>query len=162
MGKVGVEEVAMDSTPMEAKKGGEGLPLSVVVRPGNEHDRCKFEAVLGGFRVKKGGGGRARTRPRVVDREAAQDARAIREGVRRQGIRVGIPRDPRRGKRTPGGRRSSFHRQAHRRAQSRVERFLGWLKGGFRRWTVRHERRLSTFQGFVLLACFLIAWRFLR
>jgi len=27
---------------------------------------------------------------------------------------------------------------------------------------VRHERRLSTFLAFVLLACFLIAWRILR
>jgi hypothetical protein len=27
---------------------------------------------------------------------------------------------------------------------------------------VRHERLLATFQGFVFLACFLIAWRVLR
>jgi len=43
-----------------------------------------------------------------------------------------------------------------------VERFFGWLKGGFRRLSLRHERLLSTFQGFVYLACFLIAWRVLR
>jgi uncharacterized membrane protein YciS (DUF1049 family) len=43
-----------------------------------------------------------------------------------------------------------------------VERFFGWLKGGFRRPTVRHERRLSTFLAFVLLAGFLITWRILR
>jgi hypothetical protein len=71
MGKVRVEEVAMDSTLMEAKKGGkgvgieghkrwkgtkvhvwvnrEGLPWSVAVRPGNEHDRRKLEEVLGAF-----------------------------------------------------------------------------------------------------------------
>ncbi|MBO9361163.1 MAG: transposase, partial [Thermoflexus sp.] len=53
-------------------------------------------------------------------------------------------------------------RKADRKARSRVERFFGWLKGGFRRLTVRHERRLSTFLAFVLLACFLIAWRILR
>jgi hypothetical protein len=33
---------------------------------------------------------------------------------------------------------------------------------GFRRRTVRHERRLSIFLAFVLLAGFLIAWRILR
>jgi len=43
-----------------------------------------------------------------------------------------------------------------------VERFFEWLKGGFRGLTVRHERQLSTFQSFVFLACFLIAWRILR
>ncbi|MFZ8842880.1 transposase, partial [Thermoflexus sp.] len=53
-------------------------------------------------------------------------------------------------------------RKADRRARSRVERFFGWRKGGFRRWTVRHERRLATFLALVLLACFLIAWRILR
>jgi hypothetical protein len=53
-------------------------------------------------------------------------------------------------------------RKADRKARSRVERFFGWRKGGFRRLTVRHERRLSIFLAFVLLACFLIAWRILR
>jgi len=54
-----------------------------------------------------------------------------------------------------GGRGSSFHRKAYQRARSSVERFFRWLKGGFR-------RRLSAFQAFVLLACFLIAWKILR
>ncbi|WP_448595342.1 transposase [Thermoflexus hugenholtzii] len=93
MGKVKVKEGAIDSTRMEAKKRGEGVgidghkrrkgtkghvwvnpegvPLSVAVGPGKEPDRCQLEEVLGGFRVKKGGRGRARRRPRVVEGEAA-------------------------------------------------------------------------------------------
>jgi len=126
----------------------DGLPLSVVVGPGNEHDRRRFEEVLGGLRVKKSGRGRARTRPKVVD--AADDVKAIREGLRR------------RGKRTRGGKQAFRRRKTDRKARSRVERFFGWRKGGFRRWTVRHERWLATFLAFVLLACFLIAWRILR
>jgi transposase len=140
----------------------DGLPLSVVVGPGNEHDRRRFEEVLGGLRVKKSGRGRARTRPKGVYADAADDAKAIREGLRRRGIRAGIPKNPRRGKGTRGGKRAFQRRKAYRRARSSVERFFGWLKGGFRRLTVRHERRLSTFLAFVLLACFLIAWRILR
>jgi len=136
----------------------DGLPWSVVVGPGNEHDSRRFEEVLGGLRVKKSGRGRARTRPKVVYADAAYDAKAIREGLRRRGIRAGIPKNPRRGKRTRGGKRA-FRR---RKARSSVERFFGWLKGGFRRLTVRHERRLATFLAFVLLACSLIAWRILR
>jgi transposase len=119
-----------------------------------------LEEVLGGLRVKKSGRGRARTRPKVV--YAADDAKAIREGLRRRGIRAGIPKNPRRGKRTRGGKRAFRRRKADRKARSSVERFFGWLKGGFRRLTVRHERRLSTFLAFVLLAGFLIAWRILR
>jgi hypothetical protein len=136
--------------------------LSVVVGPGNEHDRRRLEEALGGLRVKKGGRGRARRRPKGVDADAADDAKAIREGLRRRGIRAGIPKNPRRGKGTRGGKRAFRRRKADRKARSRVERFFGWRKGGFRRRTVRHERRLSTFLAFVLLACFLIAWRILR
>ena len=140
----------------------DGLLLSVVVGPGNERDGRWLEEVLGGLRVKKSGRGRARTRPKVVYADAAYDAKAIREGLRRRGIRAGIPKNPRRGKGTRGGKRAFRRRKAYRRARSSVERFFGWRKGGFRRRTVRHERRLSTFLAFVLLACFLIAWRILR
>ncbi|QWK10875.1 MAG: transposase [Thermoflexus hugenholtzii] len=128
----------------------DGLPLSVVVGPGNEHDRRRLEEVLGGLRVKKSGRGRARTRPKVIYADAAYDAKAIREGLRR------------RGKGTRGGKRAFRRRKADRKARSSVERFFGWRKGGFRRLTVRHERRLATFLAFVLLAGFLIAWRILR
>jgi transposase len=124
--------------------------LRVVVGPGNEHDCRRFEEVLGGLRVKKSGRGRARTRPKVVYADAADDAKAIREGLRR------------RGKGTRGGKRAFWRRRADRKARSSVERFFGWRKGGFRRLTVRPERRLSTFLAFVLLAGFLIAWRILR
>jgi hypothetical protein len=117
-----------------------------------------------GWRRRGGPAGEAeaRTRPKGVDADAADDAKAIREGLRRRGIRAGIPKNPRRGKGTRGGKRAFQRRKADRKARSSVERFFGWRKGGFRRWTVRHERRLSTFLAFVLLACFLIAWRILR
>jgi transposase len=121
-----------------------------------------LEEVLEGLRVKKSGRGRARTRPKGVYADAADDAKAIREGLRRRGIRVGIPRNPRPGKGTRGGKQAFGRRKADRKARSSVERFFGWQKGGFRRWTVRHEGRLSTFLAFVFLACFLIAWRILR
>jgi transposase len=121
-----------------------------------------LEEVLGGLRVKKSGRGRARTRPKGVYADAAYDAKAIREGLRRRGIRAGIPKNPRRGKGTRGGKRAFWRRKADRKARSRVERFFGWRKGGFRRRTVRHERRLATFLAFVLLAGSLIAWRILR
>ena len=140
----------------------DGLPLRVAVGPGDEHDGRRLEEALEGLRVKKSGRGRARRRPKGVYADAAYDAKAIREGLRRRGIRAGIPKNPRRGKGTRGGKRAFRRRKAYRKARSSVERFFGWLKGGFRRLTVRHERRLSTFLAFVLLACFLIAWRILR
>ena len=99
--------------------------------PRNEHDRRRFEEVLGGLRVKKSRRGRARTRPKVVYADAADDAKAIREGLRRRGIRAGIPKNPRRGKRTRGGKLAFWRRKADRKARSSAERFFGWRKGGF-------------------------------
>jgi len=94
----------------------DGLPLSVAVGPGDEHDCRRLEEVLGGLRVKKSGRGRARTRPKGVYADAAYDAKAIREGLRRRGIRVGIPKNPRRGKGTRGGKRAFRRRKAYRKA----------------------------------------------
>jgi len=91
-----------------------------------------LEEALGGLRVKRKGRGWARRGPKGVDAGAADDAKAIREGLRRWGIRAGIPRNPRRGKRTQGGRRAFWRRKADRRARSRVERFFGWRKGGLK------------------------------
>jgi hypothetical protein len=108
--------------------------------------------------VKKSGRGRARRRPKGVYADAADDAKAIREGLRRRGIRAGIPKNPRQGKGTRGGKRAFRRRKADRKARSSVERFFGWRKGKFRRLIVRPERRLATFLAFVLLACFLIAY----
>ena len=68
--------------------------MRVVVGPGNEHDGRRLEEVLGGLRVKRRGRGRARRRPKGVDADTADDAKAIREGLRR------------RGKRTRGGKRA--------------------------------------------------------
>ena len=110
-----------------------------------------MSTIVVGLRRRRGPAGEAeaRTRPKGVDADAADDAKAIREGLRRRGIRAGIPKNPRRGKGTRGGKRAFRRRKAYRRARSSVERFFGWLKGEFRRLTVRHERRLSTFLAFV-------------
>jgi hypothetical protein len=55
MGKVGVEEMAIDSTLIEAKKWGEGVgidghkkrgvPFSIALGPGDEHDSRKLDEI---------------------------------------------------------------------------------------------------------------------
>ena len=108
----------------------DGLSLHVVVGPEDEHDCRRLEEALEGLRVKKSGRGRARRRPKGVYADAADDAKAIREGLRRRGIRAGIPKNPRRGKGIREGKRAFRRRRADRKARSRVERFFGWRKGG--------------------------------
>ncbi len=139
-----------------------GLPLWVEWGPGNEHDSQKLKALLEGVRLRKRGRGRPRTRPRVVDGDGAYDSEAIRAALRRGGIRAGIRENLRGRKKARKGRPRCFDEKADPAIRRSVARFLAWRKGGFGRLSLRHERLLSTFQGFVYLACFLTAWRVLR
>ena len=50
----------------------EGLPLSLVLSPGNEHDSKRFVEVLNGIRIGKGIG-RPRSKPVEVLADAAYD-----------------------------------------------------------------------------------------
>jgi len=56
-------------------------------------------------------------------------------------------------------RLTRFNRDNYSVGRSCVERFFGWLKGGFRRLVVRYERLTSNFLGFLHLACIAILLR---
>jgi transposase len=142
---------------VHAAVSAEGLPLSLVIGPGNEHDSRRFTDVLDGIRI--GTGGRSRTRPREVVDDAAYDERRIRGYLKRRGIRSTIPTNRRNGS---GGRRrgrpTRFDESTYRK-RGCVERFFGWLKAGFRRLTLRYERLNAVFMGLLSMASFLIYWR---
>jgi hypothetical protein len=120
------------------------------------------KALREGVRLRKRGRGRPRRRPRGVDGEGAEDAEAIREAVRGGGFA------PASGRTRGGGRRPGRGGLAAS-MRKRIPRSGGAWRGswrggreGFGGFPSRHERLLSTFQGFVYLGCFLIAWRVLR
>lgn len=58
---------------------GRGLPLAVVVPPGNVNDSTAFDAVLDAVRVPRTGVGRPRRRPDAVIADKAYSSRAIRQ-----------------------------------------------------------------------------------
>jgi transposase len=130
----------------------EGLPLSLVLSPGNEHDSKRFVEVLNGIRIGKGIG-RPRSRPAEVLADAAYDNKEIRLYLRRRGIKSNIPGNKRNQKTPKRGRPMRFNRQGS------VERFFGWLKARFRRLAIRYERLNICFMGLLNLACFIIYWR---
>ncbi len=70
---------------------GRGLPLAVLVAPGNVNGSTAFDAVLDAVRVPWSGVGRPRRRPDTVIADKAYPARAIRRTLRRRGIRSVIP-----------------------------------------------------------------------
>jgi transposase len=135
----------------------EGLPLSLVLSPGNEFDSKRFVEVLNGIRIGNSIG-RPRSRPLEVLADAAYDTKDIRLYLRRRGIKSNIPTNKRNQKAPKPGRPARFNRQSYQ-LRGSVERFFGWLKARFRRLAIRYERLNICFMGFLNLACFFIYWR---
>jgi len=111
--------------------------------------------------AKKGGGSKDR-RTQKEERDKGSCPLTDEAAYDTKGIRANISLRTRGGKRAKRGRPYSFDKVTYRFARSSVERFFGWLKGGFRRLALRHERLLSTIKGFIYFASFLITWRILR
>ncbi len=135
----------------------DSIPLAIILGPGNEHDSQKFEQVVESIRINTGRG-RPKTRPKEVLADAAYDAESIRCYLRRRGIKSSIPSNKRNQKKPSRGRPTRFDEKEYKK-RGAVERFFGWLKLGFRRISVRHERLDVCFAGWILLASFLIVWR---
>jgi len=108
---------------------------------------------------REGVRGRVRTRPDEVIPDSAYDTKKIRRYLNRRGIRANIPRNIKRKKKARRGRPTRFNRDNYSVGRSCVERFLGWLKGGFRRLIIRYERLTYTFLGLLHLACIAIPLR---
>jgi transposase len=134
-----------------------GLPLSMLVGRGSEHDSIRFQEVADAIRINIGKG-RPRTRPALVNADASYDSHSIRQYLRKRGIKSNIPVNRRNRKKPPIGRPPRFDQDAYRNRGS-VERFFGWLKTSYRRLVTRYERLTCCFEGFLNLAAFLIYWR---
>jgi len=97
--------------------------------------------------------GRTRSRPEHLTADKGYDSRRFRQYLRRRGIAHTIPpiqrKAPFRPHRLP---RFDPARYAQRWI---IERSTAWLQN-FRRVLVRHERLLTTYRAFVVLACVMI------
>ncbi|GAA1042256.1 hypothetical protein GCM10009566_43100 [Streptomyces murinus] len=139
---------------------GRGLPLAVVVTPGNVNDSTVFDAVLEELRVPRAGAGRPRRRPDAVIGDKAYSSRTIRQSLRRRGIRAVIPERAdqkanrlRRGQ--AGGRPPAFDRELYK-ARNVVERCFNRLKQ-FRAIATRFDKLADRYKAGVHLAS-LILW----
>ena len=103
----------------------------------------------------RGRAGRPRTRPGQLVADRAYHSAALRQYLRRRGIRCCIPplRRPAWWRRKRG-RPIAARREDYARRWV-VERTFAWL-GNFRRLLVRHERLLATYHGFFALALAMI------
>jgi transposase len=132
---------------------GQGLPLGLYVASAQPHESQLVEATLATVRVPQRRG-RPRTRPKELVADRAYDSQAIRQCLRRRGIKPTITTFERRQRRQPK-RGRPITTGASDRQRWNVERGCGWMDN-CRRLVVRYERAVEHDHAFCLIA--IILW----
>jgi transposase len=122
-----------------------GVPLAALVSAANVHDSKLFEPLLGAIPPVQGPRGRPRKRPAKLHADKGYDYPRCRAYLRRYGVACRI------------ARRSVESSERLGRFRWVLERTLARL-AGFRRLTVRYERRADLHAALLSLACSLVCW----
>jgi transposase len=126
-----------------------GLPLTVAISAANTHDSLALKPLVMAIPAVKSRRGPRRRRPGKVRADTAYDQTALRRWVAAQGIGVRIAR-----KGIESAQRLGKHRWV-------IERTMAWLTG-YRRLTLRYERKAEHFLAFLQLAAAATCWKKLR
>ena len=136
-----------------------GLPVGAELASANRHEVKLAVPTLQTVRVPRRRGGRPRQRPEELVADKAYDSKRFRQWLRSKGIKPTIPPYERRARKRPRRGRPVNVGPGYA-ERWRVERTFAWL-GNFRRLLVRHERHLSTFRAFFVIAFVLVLFRHL-
>jgi len=139
---------------------GQGLPLVVLIGPGQAHDSPMFEVLMARLRVPRAGRGRPRTRPQAVLGDRAYSSRANRAHLRARGICAVIPEqsthaDSRRRRGSRGGRPPGFDAQKYK-GRNVIERSFNIVKN-WRGLATRYDKLALTYRAAAVLAA-ICAW----
>lgn len=137
---------------MHIRAEGNGLPITIVVTPGQQNETTVFEALMEQGSVKRKGCGRPRLRPRRIVGDKGYSSGKNRRYARCKGMRITIPR------RSDEHHRGPFDREIYRQ-RNRIERLVGRLKQ-FRRLATRYEKRAANFRAMWLLGAILLWTKF--
>ncbi|MFJ2557251.1 MULTISPECIES: IS5 family transposase [unclassified Streptomyces] len=147
------------STTVHLASDSRARPLVLRVTAGQAGDVPAFETVMAGIRVLRSGPGRPGTRPDAVLADRAYSSRAIRNHLRRRGIRAVIlqPSDRvvhrlRRGRDV--GRPPAFDAEAYKQRNA-IERCINRLKQ-WRGLAMRTDKLAIAYQAALHLAAILI------
>ncbi|MFE9708465.1 IS5 family transposase [Streptomyces sp. NPDC005930] len=135
------------TTKIHLAADGRCRPLAFVLTGGQAGDAPAFTDVMARLRVPRRRG-RPRTRPDVVMADKAYSSRAIRDHLRKRGIRAVIPipadqRNHRLRRGSQGGRPPAFDREAYKQRNT-VERCINRLKQ-WRGLATRYEKTATIY-----------------
>ena len=142
------------STKIHQLVDGAGLPLVVLVGPGQAGDAPMLPVLMEHLRVPRRGGGRPRTRPDRLRGDKAYSSRAIRGHLRTRGITAVIPEPDdqighrkRRGAR--GGRPPAFDATDYK-GRNVIERGINTVKQ-WRGLATRYDKLAIVYRGAAVL-----------
>lgn len=141
------------STKIHILCEGRGLPITVQVTPGQQHESTMLEPLLDGVTIA-GKPGRPRQRFATVAGDKGYDAQAVRQAIAERGGQPLIPY-----RRLKNGsypkRAARFDKQQYKR-RNIIERLIGKVKE-CRRIATRYEKLAETYRTFIVLG-FIRVW----
>jgi hypothetical protein len=149
-GKGGGEDVARGGKGkgilIHSLTEGGGMPLANRTTPANGDERAQVLPLLDAVKIRTGKRGRPRKRLRVIATDKGYDAKALREKLRKRGIRAQIP------KRVWKTKKHRGRPIAQVVPRFQAERTFAWFQKKYRRLVVRWERITACFEAFLTLA----------
>lgn len=132
------------STKVHLRAEGSGLPMTLVLTPGQRHEATAFDALMSQGAVKRVGRGRPRLCPQRIVGDKGYTGRKRRAALRRRGIRHTIPRlsSERRG--------GPFDKQIYKQ-RNRIERLINRCKQ-YRSLATRYDKRAAHYRAFWVIA----------
>lgn len=166
-----VEALAVDGEALGRSRGGltskihlavdgRGLPMSVILTPGQAGDNPQLLPLLDQIAVGRDGPGRPRTRPERVLADKAYSHPSTRAALRRRGIAFTSPEKSdqiarRAAKGSQGGRPPSFDPDLYAN-RNVVERCFNRLKQ-FRALATRYAKRMAYYRSEIIIAA-IVLW----
>lgn len=135
-------------TKIHLATDGNGLPLNIVLSPGQAHESQFAQRLLDGIGVQRQNGSMKRQGHAVLA-DKAYSGHALRNELKRKGIKTVIPRKS--NEKMAGDGRSQLDRDAYRN-RNVVERCFGRLKE-YRRIATRYDKTARNYLAMVKLGC---------
>ena len=139
-----------------------GLPISIIIGPANNHDSTKFIGVMESISDHLDDDDDDDDDDVIeqivsVYADKSYDSKIIRKYLKNRNIADCIPYRNYKIK----CERTTHHHTNYNKTRYVVERFFAWMKNGFHRTRIRYERYAENYLGFVYLASIMMYWRVL-